>query len=251
MITAKPIAVIAARAGSKRIPGKNSRSMLGIPLITRAIRICQESGIFESIVVSTDSDEIAELARAAGAQVHNRPIALADDHTPLLPVIAEATVGYVDTDPTTPICCFYATAVTVHSGELVKSWQVFEGMLANPTNTSSFLTAVVRYPHPIQRAMERKASGELTMLSPEYASTRTQDLPERWHDAGAFIWGNAFAWSQTEPVLTRAHGFPLSHSETVDLDTEEDWVRAETLLKVREHAPSPATDSLNQPGALT
>jgi len=249
--TAKPIAVIAARAGSKRIPGKNSRSMLGIPLITRAIRICQESGIFESIVVSTDSDQIAELARAAGAQVHNRPSALADDHTPLLPVIAEATVGTVDTDPTTPICCFYATAVTVHPGELVKSWQVFEAMLANPTNANSFLTAVVRYPHPIQRALERKDTGELTMLSPEYASTRTQDLPERWHDAGAFIWGSALAWSQNKPALTRAHGFPLSHSETVDLDTEEDWVRAETLLTVRENTSVLATDSLNQPGALT
>ena len=248
MITAQPIAVIAARAGSKRIPGKNSRSMLGIPLITRVIRICQESGIFESIVVSTDSDQIAELARVAGAQVHNRPNALADDHTPLLPVIAEATVGF---DPNKPICCFYATAVTVHPGELVKSWQVFEEMLANPSNASSFLTAVVRYPHPIQRALELGANGEVTMLSPEYASTRTQDLPERWHDAGAFIWGSALAWSQDEPALTRAHGFPLSHSETVDLDTEEDWVRAETLLTVREHTSALATDSLNQPGALT
>jgi pseudaminic acid cytidylyltransferase len=248
VITAQPIAVIAARAGSKRIPGKNSRSMLGIPLITRAIRTCQESGIFESIVVSTDSDQIAELARAAGAQVHNRPIALADDHSPLLPVIAEATAS---SDPTTPICCFYATAVTVHPGELVNSWQVFEAMLANPTSSNSFLTAVVRYPHPIQRAMERRDSGELTMLSPEYASTRTQDLPERWHDAGAFIWGSALAWSQSEPVLTRAHGFPLSHAETVDLDTEEDWVRAETLLTVRENASATETGSLDQPEALT
>ena len=241
MTTAQPIAVIAARAGSKRIPGKNSRSMLGIPLITRAIQICQESGVFESIVVSTDSDQIAELARAAGAQVHNRPSALADDHTPLLPVIAEATANI---DPTTPICCFYATAVTVHPSELVKSWQVFEAMLANPTSAHSFLTAVVRYPHPIQRAFELGADGGLTMLSPEYASTRTQDLPERWHDAGAFIWGSALAWSQSEPVLTRAHGFPLSHSETVDLDTEEDWVRAETLLTVRENASTLPTDSL-------
>jgi pseudaminic acid cytidylyltransferase len=82
------------------------------------------------------------------------------------------------------------------------------------------------------------------MLSPEYASSRTQDLPERWHDAGAFVWGSALAWSQGESVLTRAHGFPLSHSQTVDLDTEEDWVRAETLLAVREKAPTPATDSL-------
>lgn len=241
MTTAQPIAVIAARAGSKRIPGKNSRSMLGIPLITRAIRICQESGIFTSVVVSTDSNQIADLTQAAGALVHNRPADLADDHTPLLPVIAEATANI---DPNTPICCFYATAVTVDPGELVNSWRAFESMLANPTSANSFLTAVVRYPHPIQRALELNPGGEVTMLSPEYASTRTQDLPERWHDAGAFVWGSALAWSQGEPVLARTHGFPLSHSQTVDLDTEEDWVRAETLLAVREKAPTPATDSL-------
>ncbi len=241
MTTPQPIAVIAARAGSKRIPGKNSRSMLGIPLITRAIRICQESGVFESVVVSTDSHQIAELARAAGALVHNRPADLADDYTPLLPVVADAT-GSID--PATPICCFYATAVTVEPGELANSWRVFEAMLANPTTANSFLTAVVRYPHPIQRALELTANGDVSMISPEYASTRTQDLPERWHDAGAFVWGSALAWPQSEPVLTRAHGFPLSHSQTVDLDTEEDWVRAETLLAMREKALTQATDSL-------
>jgi len=241
--TAQPIAVIAARAGSKRIPGKNSRSMLGIPLITRAIRICQESGVFASVVVSTDSDQIADLARAAGVLVHNRPSDLADDHTPLLPVIAEATAN---SDPNTPICCFYATAVTVDPRELAKSWRVFEAILANPASADSFLTAVVRYPHPIQRALDLGVSGEVTMLSPEYASTRTQDLPERWHDAGAFIWGSALAWSQSEPVLTRSHGFPLSHSDTVDLDTEEDWARTETLLMVRENASAQATDSLGK-----
>jgi pseudaminic acid cytidylyltransferase len=239
--TAQPIAVIAARAGSKRIPGKNSRSMLGIPLITRAIRICQEAGVFESVVVSTDSDQIADLARAAGAQVHDRPANLADDHTPLIPVVAEATVSI---NPKTPICCFYATAVTVNPSELINSWGTFEAMLANPASVNSFLTAVVRYPHPIQRALELGPDGRVTMLSPEYASTRTQDLPERWHDAGAFVWGSALAWSQSEPVLTRAHGFPLSHSQTVDLDTEEDWVRAETLLAMRENATATVTDSL-------
>ena len=205
--------------------------MLGIPLITRAIRICQESGVFESIVVSTDSEQIADLARAAGAQVHNRSTDLADDHTPLLPVIAEATANF---DPITPICCFYATAVTVDPSQLAESFRAFEAMLANPISANSFLTAVVLYPHPIQRALDLSADGEVTMLSPEHASTRTQDLPERWHDAGAFVWGSALAWSQSEPVLTRAHGFPLSHSQTVDLDTEEDWVRAETLLAMRD-----------------
>jgi N-acylneuraminate cytidylyltransferase len=117
-------------------------------------------------------------------------------------------------------------------------------MLATPTSANSFLTAVVRYPHPIQRALDLSENGKVTMLSPEYASTRTQDLPERWHDAGAFIWGSALAWSQSEPVLTRTHGFPLAHSQTVDLDTEDDWVRAEALLAMREKASTHATDSL-------
>ena len=205
--------------------------MLGIPVIVRAIQICQESGVFSSIVVSTDSEEIMSLAKAAGAQVHIRPSKLAGDHVSLLPVIAEATAHM---DPDTPICCVYATAVTLRPQELSDSWLQFQSQQADRSSNDLFLTGVVRYPHPIQRAMEMGPDGQMSMVAPEYALTRTQDLPERWHDAGVFIWGTAQTWSKSDPVLTRAKGFPLAFSEVIDLDTEDDWQKAEALLAIRE-----------------
>ena len=230
MSTRQPIAVIPARGGSQRIPGKNLRPMLGVPLISRAVGICLESGIFESVVVSTDSPDIRDLAEQAGAAVQDRPSDLADDHTPLLPVMAHAVSGLA---PDTPVCCFYATAVTVRPANVAASWHRFQSLTASNPHATSFLTGIVGFPHPIQRALELHDSGELTMLSPEFAQTRTQDLPARWHDAGAFIWGTARAWAQSEPVLARAYGFPLDRAQVVDLDTEEDWEIAERLLSTQ------------------
>lgn len=206
--------------------------MLGVPLISRAIGICQESGIFESIVVSTDSPEVRQLTLALGVSVVDRPENLADDHTPLLPVLSHAVSGL---DAESPVCCFYATAVTLLPEDLRASWAVFTQLQGHDSLNTSFLTGVVEYRHPIQRALELDESGKLQMLYPEFAQTRTQDLPPRWHDAGVFIWGTKNAWSQPEPVLTRAHGFPLPSSRVVDIDTEEDWIIAERVLAAQSH----------------
>jgi len=206
--------------------------MLGIPLITRTIEICQRSQVFASILVTTDSAAIAEIAINAGAQVHERPATLADDYTGLLPVMADATTGI---DPELPACCVYATAVTLQPSDLVASWDKFVAMQNQngSDGPNTFLTGVVEYPHPIQRALTLDDSGALTLLHPEFAQTRTQDLAKRWHDAGVFIWGSCGAWARSEPVLSRAHGFELPYSQVIDLDTEDDWLRAESLLKAR------------------
>ena len=230
MSTDKPIAVIPARGGSQRIPGKNLRPMLGKSLVVRVIETCVESAIFGSVVVSTDSPEIAHISLETGASVIDRPEQLSDHHTPLLPVLAHA-VG--TRQPTTAVCCVYATAVTLTPHDLVNSWSRFREMMADNPQTSEFLTGVVEFSHPIQRALQLGDADSITMLHPEYAHTRTQDLPPRWHDAGVFIWGTALAWSQPEPVLSRACGFPLPKSRIIDIDTEEDWIAAERVLLTR------------------
>lgn len=204
--------------------------MLGIPLITRAIATCQDSNIFASVHVSTDSPEIALLAAESGAIVVQRPQSLADHHTPLLPVIAHA-VGHHD--PSSPICCVYATAVTLSPPDLRASWVRFSEMLETDQLFDTFLTGVVEFPHPIQRAVVLEESGAISMLHPEFAQTRTQDLPPRWHDAGAFIWGTAKSWMQPESVLSRAYGFPLPYSRIIDIDTENDWMVAERVLSTQ------------------
>lgn len=208
--------------------------MLEIPLITRTIEICKRSQVFASIMVTTDSAAIAELAISAGAQVHERPATLADDYTGLAPVMADATAGL---DPELPTCCVYATAVTLQPSDLVASWERFVAMQSQnqADGLNTFLTGVVAYPHPIQRALTLDDLGALTLVHPEFAQTRTQDLPKRWHDAGVFIWGRCGAWARSEPVLSRAHGFELPYSQVIDLDTEDDWSRAESILKAREN----------------
>jgi CMP-N-acetylneuraminic acid synthetase len=204
--------------------------MLGIPLITRAIAICQDSHVFADILVSTDSPEIARLASDSGATVVQRPHELADHHTPLLPVVAHSVDGF---EPATPVCCVYATAVTLSPQDLTDSWGQFSNMLKKDQLLDTFLTGIVEFPHPIQRALVLDGSGAISMLHPEFAHTRTQDLLPRWHDAGAFIWGTVQSWIQSESVFSRAHGFPLPHSRIVDIDTEDDWIVAERVLSAR------------------
>ena len=204
--------------------------MLGIPLAARVISTCLESNVFETVLVSTDSPEIAQLALESGASVVERPGSLADHHTPLLPVVAHAVT---DLEPGAPVCCVYATAVTLTPQDLVDSWSRFSELLTTDPLSTNFLTGVVKYSHPIQRALVLGDEGVITMLHPEYAQTRTQDLPPRWHDAGVFIWGTAHSWVQPEAVLSRAHGFPLPESRIIDIDTEEDWIAAERVLSTR------------------
>ena len=220
------VAVIPARGGSKRVPRKNVRHLDGRPLTAWAIDICQRAGLFDRILVSTDDDEVAAVALAAGAEVpFVRPADRSDDHTPLVPVIAHA-LEYLGVAPADDVsaCCVYPTAVGLDPADLAGAWRQFE---ASPY---AYLTGVVRYGHPIQRALEVGPDGGLAMIDPEQALTRTQDLEPRWHDAGQFIWGRASAWLAGTPVLTNAAGYELPAWRTIDLDTEEDWLRAQLLL---------------------
>ena len=225
--------IIPARGGSQRIPGKNTRELAGVPVLARTISIAQASGAADAIYVSTDSQEIADLARSAGVGVIDRPANLADHHAPLLPVVQHGItqlelMGLLS--DTTTIGCLYATAVTLDPGDFnAGRQQLVVGADANPGN---FVIGVCEYSHPIQRAMKLEPDSRLAAISPEFAQTRTQDLPSHYFDAGAFIWGYSTAWLGTEPILTRSHGFVLPNWRSVDLDTESDWNRAELVIQL-------------------
>jgi N-acylneuraminate cytidylyltransferase len=219
------VAVIPARGGSKRVPRKNVRQLDGRPLTAWAIDVCQRAEVFDRILVSTDDDEVAAIAVAAGAEVpFVRPAELSDDHTALVPVIAH-TLEHIGVSATDDVaaCCVYPTAVGLDPVDLGAAWREFSA------NEYPYLTGVVRYGHPIQRALARAEDGGLSMVDPSQALTRTQDLEPRWHDAGQFVWGRAEAWLTGVAVLTNAAGYELPVWRTVDLDTEEDWLRAELI----------------------
>jgi len=217
------ICIIPARGGSKRIPRKNVALFQGRPMISWSIKAAFETGIFDQIIVSTDDKEIAEVARAEGADVpFFRPNDLADDFTPTVPVISHA-IEMIGIAPDVAVCCLYATA------PLVRSEDIRAG-LALLVNADSVI-AITSFPFPIQRSLRYSEDGGVQMLQPEYLLTRSQDLEETWHDAGQFYWARASFWSEGGPLIgPGAKGLPLLRHHVQDIDTPEDWARAEVLF---------------------
>ena len=222
------IAVIPARGGSKRIPKKNIREFLGKPIIAYSIEQAIGSGVFDQVIVSTDDEEIAAVARAHGAAVpFLRPAELADDFTGTNAVVKHAIEWYQQQGKTIAFaCCIYATAPFVRQADLRAGFE----RLAN--SDKQFAFSVTSFPFPIQRALRITDNGEIAAFWPEFNATRSQDLEEAYHDAGQFYWGRAEAFL-TEAVLFSGVSLPviLPRAQVQDIDTLEDWERAELLYQ--------------------
>ncbi|HRF12860.1 pseudaminic acid cytidylyltransferase [Candidatus Accumulibacter contiguus] len=222
------LAIIPARGGSKRIPRKNVKLFCGKPMIAWSIDAAHASGLFDHIVVSTDDIEISEVAKAYGAEVpFMRPAALSDDHTGTSPVVAHAIEWYrAQGGMPDPVCCIYATAPFVSTADLQRGLQLLTD------SGSDFAFSVTRYTFPIQRAIKLTEEGRVQMFQPAHFNTRSQDLEEAFHDAGQFYWGRAAAWIADKPVFsTIAMPVILPRHRVQDIDTPEDWERAEWMFK--------------------
>ena len=223
-----PIAVIPARGGSKRIPRKNVRDFAGQPMVAWSIRAALSAGCFGRVIVSTDDDEVAEVAQRFGAEVpFRRPDELADDHATTSAVMAHA-VGWSSSQGLRPsaVCCIYATAPMLDESELA------EGLRLIGDPRWRFVFAATRFEAPVQRGFERMPDGGLRMLWPDKFATRSQDLTAVYHDAAQFYWGLPDAWLAQERIFDRASTFvEIPGWRSVDIDTEEDWIRAELLFK--------------------
>jgi N-acylneuraminate cytidylyltransferase len=227
------LAVIPARGGSKRIPRKNIKEFCGKPMIAWSIEAARKSGCFDAVVVSTDDDEIASIAREWGAEVpFLRPSTLADDHTGTIPVIRQAIEWYsAHIQAPEFVCCIYATAPFIESGDLHKG---FNTILENDCDYAFSATS---YASPIQRAFRIADKGRVEMFYPELFNTRSQDLEEAYHDAGQFYWGRAEAFVNDVELFSSA-SIPiiLPRCRVQDIDTFEDWKRAEVMFKALEEA---------------
>ena len=226
MTSQKPIAVIPARGGSKRIPRKNVRPFAGRPMIGYAIQAALDSGVFDRIVVSTDDAEITEVARACGAEVpFIRPKDLADDHAATVPVIAHA-LNVLELDDSTPACCIYPCVPLLQPTDLVRAWELLS--VCSP----EYVFPVASYPSPVQRALLRLPDGLSRPMQPEYMQTRTQDLAPAYFDAGQFYWALASTWRAGLSVHGHARTLVVPEGRSVDIDTPEDWARAEALFRL-------------------
>lgn len=222
------LAVIPARGGSKRIPRKNIRLFGGQPIISWSIAAARQSGCFDRIIVSTDDPEISEVAKAHGAEVpFVRPPELSDDHTGTIPVIAHA-IAWQNTngEDVSEACCIYATAPFIRSEDLQRGWQAIQGC------DTKYAFSVTSYAFPIQRALRITPAERVAMYQPEHFTTRSQDLEEAWHDAAQFYWGKADAWLTGLPLFSEAaKPVILPRHRVQDIDTPEDWARAELMFK--------------------
>lgn len=222
------VAVIPARGGSKRIPRKNIKPFCGKPMLAWSIEAAKTSQCFDRIIVSTDDDEIAEVARTCGAEVpFQRPSELANDYAGTIPVVAHA-IGWMQSQGESPsaVCCIYATAPFLRVEDLHRGLQDLERTGAD------YAFSVTRYEFPIQRAVRIANTGRVEMLFPENFNTRSQDLEETYHDAAQFYWGRAQAWVSGKTIFSDA-AIPvvLPLHRVQDIDTPEDWERAEWMFK--------------------
>ncbi len=223
------LAIIPARGGSKRIPRKNIKEFQGKPIIAWSIEAAQLSNCFDRVIVSTDDEEIADVAKQYRAEVpFIRPPSLSDDYTGTIPVVRHS-IEWFNQHSVCPdqVCCIYATA------PFVRAEDIGRGLALQREKASDFSVSMTSFPFPIQRALTVSGDGKVEMFNPEYFQTRSQDLVEAYHDAGQFYWGTADAWlssenlfdDQTTPVF-------LPRYRVQDIDTLEDWIRAEAMFKV-------------------
>jgi N-acylneuraminate cytidylyltransferase len=222
------VAVVPARGGSKRIPRKNIRPFAGRPMIGHSIAAAAECRLFDRILVSTDDAEIADVAIRCGAEVpFLRPAQLADDHTGTNAVIKHALAWLAEHGAAVShACCIYATA------PLLSPRYLHEGYNKLIASGKSFAFSVTSFAAPVQRALRLGSGGEVDALYPQYRMTRSQDLEPAYHDAGQFYWGRAEAFLGDEVLFSPASvAVVLPRHLVQDIDTEEDWLRAELMYQ--------------------
>lgn len=223
------LAVIPARGGSKRIPRKNVKPFAGRPMIAHAIAAARDSGVFEHILVSTDDAEIAAVARAHGAEVpFMRPPELADDHAATGPVVVHAiqqaqALGWA----VQQVCCLYPGVPLLQPQDLRDALALLD------EGGADFVFPVLRFDAAPQRALVRGPDGRMAPMYPEFTQTRTQDLTPAFHDAGQFYWGTVAGWQSGRSAHAGGRGLVVPADRAVDIDTPEDWQRAEALYRLQ------------------
>lgn len=222
------VAIIPARGGSKRIPRKNIKDFFGKPLIAYSIEAALKSNLFNKVIVSTDDEEIAKIAKDYGAEVpFLRPKELSDDFTGTADVINH-TVEYFNSigESYAYICTIYATAPLLKEIYLQKGYD----KLKNSNAKYSF--SATSMPFPIQRTFRLNNTGRCEMFTPEYYNSRSQDLEEAYQDAGQFYWENL--QKSSNEIMFGKDSIPiiLPRHLVQDIDTLEDWERAEYMYEV-------------------
>lgn len=225
----KCLAIIPARGGSKRIPNKNIKEFLGKPIISYSIECALNSELFETVMVSTDSDEIKNLSQKLGASIpFTRSNKNADDFASTADVLLEVIEEYEKQNIYFDFaCCIYPTA------PFVSPMLLSEGKELLLDKNFDTVFSVVSFSYPIQRALKLTAENKAMMFQPEHENSRSQDLDQAYHDSGQFYWFNVQALKRQKKLWTDNTGvIVLPESKVHDIDTQEDWKIAELKYKL-------------------
>lgn len=222
------VAIIPARGGSKRIPKKNIKDFLGRPIISYSIKAAIDSNLFDKVIVSTDSGRIADVAISCGAEVpFIRPKELSGDFLGTHEVVGHAIRWLEDCGELVDYaCCIYATAPMIQVSDLIKGHDLIK------TGNWKSVIAATNYSYPIFRSFKKLRSGGLEMVFPEHYSSRSQDLPEIYHDAGQFYWANSQEWKNEPGSFSENNTIiELPNYLVQDIDTLDDWYKAEKIYE--------------------
>jgi pseudaminic acid cytidylyltransferase len=221
--------IIPARAGSKRIPSKNLYNLNGKPLIAYTIEAAINSKVFSSVLVSTDSEEIAEVSRKYGAKVPElRSGELSGDYVGTHPVIQDtiSKLNLINLNETV-VMCLYATAVLMNASQIKFGYEKFlSGINRHP------LLTLCRYSHPVERAIEKRGD-TYQPVTPDNMLTRTQDFKSKWFDAGQFYVAMASDWLSQNKFTGPFNGLVMSSDDFTDIDTIEDIENVKRKLLYR------------------
>lgn len=220
------VAIIPARGGSKRIPRKNIRPFAGKPIIAYSIAVARDCRLFDHIIVSTDDEEVAAVARNYGAEApFARPPELSDDFTGTNAVTAHALDWLATQRQEVEFaCCIYATAPFMQASDLRRGYEVLM------KSGKSFAFSATTYGFPLQRAIRVIQGDGVEPFFPQWIDRRSQELEAAYHDAGQFYWGRAEAFRRDLPMFApHSVAVLLPRHRVQDIDTPEDWRQAELM----------------------
>ena len=224
------IAIIPARGGSKRVPNKNIRDFCGKPMIAYVLQAASASGLFDEIHVSTESADIRETVEKLGFQIDfMRPHELADDYTPIMPVLKYVVDAYASRGRLfDQVWSLMPCAPLVESADLLKAANLFD-----QSGGGRSVLAVAEYPVPIEWAYRRMPDGKITPVQSGMFATRSQDLEKKYFDAGAFAGFPATVVRSSEGAGSDVGfvGYVLPKGKAVDIDDEADWSLAESIYR--------------------
>lgn len=218
------LCIIPARGGSKRIPRKNIKPFCGKPIIAYSIEAALKSKLFDEVMVSTDDEEIANLAKQCGANVpFMRSAENANDFATTVDVLIEVIEQYKQVGKSySSVCCSYPTAPFVTPQKLIEGYELLKNRKAYA------VFPIAEYSYPIQRSLKLDSNNQVSMKWPEFLNARSQDLEKSFHDAGQWYWLNVEVLLRQKKIFSdNTYGLSLNPLEVQDIDNETDWHIAE------------------------